>query len=140
MPVLGICLGMQFLCLSSEESPQSQTLGLIPHHVRQLYVSGSPSVGWMYNDVLTPDLSEDFSHSIYCTHSYGLTFPISSTPDSDVLSTYKLDDVTSVAMIVRHDTYVGIQGHPEKSGHMGIVMLNKLVDYTFSLKNLTSHD
>ena len=45
LAVLGICLGFQFLCLSSAEDPHSETLGLLEFHVQSITTPPTPSVG-----------------------------------------------------------------------------------------------
>src|SRR3990167_6921441 len=57
-PLLGICLGMQLLAESSEESPGVSGLGLIKGRVSKLKSEKLPHIGW--------------DDGYYYVHSYGL--------------------------------------------------------------------
>lgn len=121
-PFLGICLGMQMLFDSSEEGDGTvKGLGLLPGRVLRFspeYGLKIPQIGW--NSLVTacdPALRKDdyvyFVHSYYCA------------PDraQDVAATtlYGIEYASAVA----RDNILATQFHPEKSGEVGLAILNR---------------
>ena len=74
-PVLGICIGMQLLCLDSEEG-DARCLGIFPAHVRRLKPAENglkiPHVGWNTVGGLRGTLLEGIDEEtyVYYVHSY----------------------------------------------------------------------
>ncbi len=120
-PLLGICLGMQLLLDSSEESPGAAGLGLIRGTVRKL--SGDvkiPHIGW--NDVrpvapspLFPDPGEN--PVTYFVHS----FCVGIIPETVAITEYGVRFSASV----RNANVFGVQFHPEKSQIAGLHLLRR---------------
>ncbi len=121
--VLGICLGMQLMFSVSEEGGTHQGLGWIKGRVirfpDQLGLR-VPHMGW--NELaftreheLTKDVG-DLS-DVYFLHSYHC---VCERPE-DVLATAQYG-VPFTAMVA-HENLYGIQFHPEKSQHPGLIML-----------------
>jgi imidazole glycerol phosphate synthase glutamine amidotransferase subunit len=120
-PLLGICLGMQLLLDSSEESPGAAGLGLIPGTVRKL--SGDvkvPHIGW--DDVipvspspLFPDPKE--TPVTYFVHSYY----VGMIPETVALTEY---GVRFSASVKKGNVY-GVQFHPEKSQVAGLNIIRR---------------
>jgi len=121
-PFLGICLGMQMLFDSSEEGDGSvKGLGLLPGRVLRFspeYGLKIPQMGW--NSLVTvsdPALRKNdyvyFVHSYYCA------------PDrpEDVAATtqYGIEYASAVA----RGNILATQFHPEKSGEVGLAILNR---------------
>ncbi len=127
-PLLGICLGMQLLCRSSEEGTQPG-LGLIDARVRRFEFAGPtrlkvPHMGWTELDVQKPSPlldGLDGASRFYFVHS----FYVECAEESDVLAraTY---GVPFVAAFER-GTVQGVQFHPEKSHRFGIQMFRNFV-------------
>ena len=133
-PVLGICLGMQLAFERSTEQGGTPGLGVIAGEVRQLPRAGTPSgaragehgalklphIGW--NEVsftapspLTDGLPERCA--FYHVHSFA---PVPSAPE-DVLGTAVYG--APFASVVSHDSFYGVQFHPEKSSAAGLRLL-----------------
>ncbi len=126
VPLLGICLGMQILAATSEEFGARNGLGIIPGSVRALPEPGRqggiriPNMGWRKLSLCREDsLCHGLSEGVmtYFVHSYGFF----SEADSIVATS----DVNGLAVpaIVRRGHVVGCQFHPEKSGPVGLKML-----------------
>ena len=123
-PLLGICLGMQWLYDGSEEAPELRGLGLLSGWCRRLRPAPSeppikvPHVGWnrldLTGDGSIVDAVSDGAQ-VYLTHSY--VAPV--TPDT-VAST---EHGEVFASIVQRDQIAGVQFHPEKSGDVGLTIL-----------------
>lgn len=132
MPLLGICLGMQLLGDSSEESPGVPGLGVIPgatSYLGDLGAGGArvPHVGWSEVARRSPsdfaDCDVEDGHDFYFSHSFHLaphepdTLEVLATPFGEV----------SFYSAVRSQQTVGIQFHPEKSSRAGLSLLGELV-------------
>lgn len=122
-PVLGICLGLQLLCSSSEENDTS-CLGIFDCRVLR-FPRGSrvPHMGW--NDFVS--ISDDplleglkSTDNLYYVHSYYAGLNNSTTAVCDYLVPF------SAAM--HKDNFFGVQFHPEKSAGQGLVILKNFIE------------
>jgi len=124
-PLLGICLGMQLLFEESEENGPTKGLGLLPGKV-QRFAGGSykvPHMGWnqlefVQSSPLLKNLQEDY---VYFVHSYFV-----DAKDSKVLLA-KANYQEEVAAIVGNGNIFGMQFHPEKSGKLGMSLLDNFL-------------
>ncbi|HZH97843.1 MAG TPA: imidazole glycerol phosphate synthase subunit HisH [Fimbriimonadaceae bacterium] len=110
VPLLGICLGMQALFESSEESPGTSGLGLLSGEV--IRFKGSlkiPHMGW--NRVRFAG-AEDF---FYFANSFYVPLNPTTTGISDYGQAFSAS--------VKKDNVEGFQFHPEKSGAAGLRLL-----------------
>jgi glutamine amidotransferase len=121
-PVLGICLGMQLGFEGSTEQGGTPGLGLISGEVRELEHGALklPHIGW--NEVafegaspLTEGLPERCA--FYHVHSFA---PVPSHRE-DILGTSLYG--APFASVVAHDSFYGVQFHPEKSSAGGLRLL-----------------
>jgi glutamine amidotransferase len=129
-PLLGICLGMQWLFESSDEAPGLKGLGLLPGTCVRLRGSGHasadvkvPHVGWnslrlQRNGWITEGVAE--GAQVYFTHSY--VAPI--TGDSIAVTEHGEE----FAAVVQRGHVAGVQFHPEKSGDVGLRILRNFVE------------
>lgn len=125
IPVIGICVGMQMLALSSEEG-DLPGLGYVNATVKKFNVNDMkpklnlPHMGW--NDV-RPLTGNGIFSSIdnwpvfYFLHSY--YFSCNETGDAIATSDYGGEFVCAI----RHHNIFGVQFHPEKSHQYGIQLL-----------------
>jgi imidazole glycerol-phosphate synthase subunit HisH len=124
-PLLGICLGMQWLYEGSDEAPGVKGLGAIAGRCSRLPQHGAlkvPHVGW--NSLHAPrssrllaGVAEDTQ--VYFTHSYAA--PV--TPEA--AATCEHGAVFAAAVESGH--IFGVQFHPEKSSDAGIRILRNFV-------------
>ncbi len=121
-PVLGICLGMQLAFERSTEQGGTQGLGLIAGEVRELEHGALklPHIGW--NEVsfgAASPLIEGLPSrcAFYHVHSFA---PVPSVPE-DVLGTSVYG--APFASVVAHESFYGVQFHPEKSSAAGLRLL-----------------
>lgn len=120
-PFLGICLGMQMLFDFGYEFTKTAGLGLLSGEVRQIEAKGQkiPHMGW--NSItITQDCPLTYGlHNgdfVYYVHSYG-----AYTPKDNIAVTS--DYGGTVTGLVFHDNLYGTQFHPEKSGAVGLKIL-----------------
>ncbi len=118
-PFLGICVGMQILFPSSEESPTIAGLGVIPGRVRKFLVGKVPQIGWnMVNSRLSAVLLSGY---YYFVHSYYVA------PESPEIVVGEADYHTPFVAVIARENIVATQFHPEKSGELGLRFLQAWV-------------
>ena len=120
-PFLGICLGMQMLFEKSYEFEETEGLGLIPGEIVRLPDTGLkiPHMGWneleiMNSCPLLADVQE--GDSVYFVHSY-----LAKTAEENLSAVCNYG--VQVPALVRRGNVYGAQFHPEKSGAVGLRML-----------------
>jgi glutamine amidotransferase len=137
-PLLAICLGMQLLMDESEEFALTQGLGLIPGRVVPVLNTDSqgksrkiPHIGW--NDLKASNLKREWSgtllennkigDAVYFVHS----FMAQPFDDENLLAhvEYGSDRISAVTL---KDSITGCQFHPEKSGEVGLKILQRFVE------------
>lgn len=124
--ILGICLGMQLMCNSSQENGFHQGLGWIDAVVNPIPAAGIkiPHIGW--NDLVITrqhDLVRGLpaSPDVYFVHSYR----VECEDPNDVIATCHYGG-PFCAMFAR-DNVQGMQFHPEKSQQAGLKILSNFV-------------
>jgi glutamine amidotransferase len=127
-PILGICLGMQWLYEGSEEAPHLAGLGTFRGSCTRLSAGEVkvPHVGWN-SLVLSAPAGDawiargvpDGAH-VYFTHSYAA--PV--TGDSVAVTQHG----SQFAAMVERGPVAGVQFHPEKSGDIGLRILRNFVE------------
>ena len=120
-PVLGICLGMQLMCNSSEEG-DTKGLGIFDVDVIKFTNKVKvPQMGWnnIYN--LKSSLFEGISENeyMYLVHS----FYVPNCPQSIATTDYEVE----YASALQKDNFYGTQFHPEKSGDVGENILDNFL-------------
>lgn len=123
-PVLGICLGMQLMCNSSEEG---NARGLSIFDVDVVRFSNKvkvPQIGWNQITDLSGSLLKDIEEGeyMYLVHSYYAPL----CKDTIASSTYDVKYSTAL----NRDNFYGVQFHPEKSSDMGQKILNNFLKLT----------
>jgi glutamine amidotransferase len=125
-PLLGICLGMQFLFEHSDEMGHHEGLGLLPGYVTRFPEDGPkvPHIGWnqIEKSGAQPLLDgvPDGAYT-YFVHSY---YAVAEDSD-DVLATTQYG--LRYTSMVGRDNVFGIQFHPEKSQSIGLRILRNFV-------------
>lgn len=120
-PVLGICLGMQLMCKSSEEG-NVNGLGIFDIDIKKFSNDVKvPQMGWnsIYN--LKTSLFEGISENeyMYLVHSY-----YAPTNKYAIATTnYGIE----YASAIQKDNFYGVQFHPEKSGKIGAQILENFL-------------
>jgi imidazole glycerol-phosphate synthase subunit HisH len=120
VPFLGICVGMQWMLERSQESPETSGIGLFRGECERFPSDvKSPHVGWNQLDVAiaSPLFREVPSGSfVYFTHSFRVPLKETTSATSDYGGRF--------SAAIERDHAFGVQFHPEKSGDVGLKILN----------------
>ena len=139
-PFLGICVGMQVMFEIGEEFGTHEGLAAISGKVIRIPATGAsgqphkiPHIGW--SNLLRPHNRSTWEHTIleplsnvsadtaaYFVHSY-MCVP---TRENDRLADIDYNGITICAAI-QHGNAYGCQFHPEKSGELGLSILQKFL-------------
>jgi imidazole glycerol phosphate synthase glutamine amidotransferase subunit len=122
-PVLGICLGLQWLFAGSDEEPELPGLGLFPGRCRRIDAPGLkvPHVGW--NAVAVRRRSRLFAGMDEAFVYFSHTFAAPVVDDTVAVTDYG----GPFSAAVERGSVSGVQFHPERSGRAGRAMLANFV-------------
>jgi glutamine amidotransferase len=142
MPLLGICLGMQWLFEGSDEAPEVRGLGAMKGRITRLKGSPEhrlkiPHVGWNALEFRERHRHDPSTSSpvptagsrllrgvepgaqVYFTHSYAAPVTTDCVASTNHCATF--------ASVVERDNYFGVQFHPEKSSDAGLQMIRNFL-------------
>lgn len=117
-PLLGICLGMQFLLEESEEEGVFQGLGLVRGRVVPFTEGKIPHMGW--------NAVEDLRGPLFAGIPAGTQFYFVHSYYADTTEEYTMGTTEyyrTFAAAVGYGNVLGVQFHPEKSGAAGLQLL-----------------
>jgi len=128
-PVLGICLGLQ-ISLSYSEENDTPTLGILPGRVQRFAFDRRdlkiPHMGWNEVRVVQPHPLLDGvgpGDEFYFVHGY---YPVPDNPSHVFAVTdYEID----FACAIGRGNYFATQFHPEKSGRVGLALLERFAHW-----------
>lgn len=126
-PILGICLGMQLLGISSKEGKR-EGLKIVNGECSKFELPKNftiPHMGWNYvspkkDSILFRNITNP---KFYFVHSY--YFP-KNTEGQSSLCNYGIDFCSSF----EKDNIFGVQFHPEKSHHFGYLLLKNFIEFS----------
>lgn len=120
-PTLAICLGMQLLCESSEESPGVEGLGVIEARVQALSSPARPRFGWnrLVADAGCDAIEDGFAY-------YANSFGVRTRPVGWQCAMSSLE--APIVGAVQRGAVVACQFHPELSGPWGLELLKRWMD------------
>lgn len=135
-PFLGICLGMQMMMEASEEFGMHDGLGIFKGRVVKIPavdVNGNmhkvPNVGWYglktnnsWENTLLCDF-EGANPEVYVVHSY-----MARTEKSIERAAYYEYGGKHITAMIAKGYLFGCQFHPEKSGKVGLQMINRFLN------------
>ena len=127
IPLLGICLGLQLLFESSEESPGAEGLGILKGRILRIPDTDGrkvPQIGW--NDLSYPAQGRLFQGLpegtyVYFVHSYYLR------AEDPSIVTARTEYGVSIDAAVESGSVMACQFHPEKSESAGMRILENFL-------------
>ena len=127
IPLVGICLGLQLLFESSEESPGAKGLGILGGHILRIPDGEGrkvPQIGW--NDLSYPNPGRLFEgipegSYVYFVHSFYLR-----AEDPSIVTAAAQYGV-SIDAAVESGNVFACQFHPEKSEAVGMKILGNFL-------------
>jgi glutamine amidotransferase len=140
-PLLGVCLGLQWLFEGSDEAPGTPGLAILRGNCRRLsgFGEGSgaaesplkiPHVGWNSLAFTRPSAILDGvadGTQVYFTHSYAAPVTAATVATTTHGETF--------ASIVERGNVFGVQFHPEKSSAAGVRILRNFVQIAACCRN-----
>ena len=127
-PFLGICLGMQMLFEESDEVRPCKGLGVLPGRIERIQTGLKlPQIGWNALDILRPNAMTagvQQGDYVYFVHSF-MAVP---AEEGDLAAV--TDYGARVPAMVARGNLFGCQFHPEKSGKVGLKMLQNFAKLT----------
>jgi imidazole glycerol-phosphate synthase subunit HisH len=124
-PFLGICLGLEVLFERSAEDG-AVCLGVLDGTVERLKTNEKlPHIGWNTLERVRPHpvLEDAEGSAFYFVHSYAVV-----PRDPEVIAAETTHGVPFASAIAR-DHLVGVQFHPERSGQLGLRLLDNFVRF-----------
>jgi imidazole glycerol-phosphate synthase subunit HisH len=123
-PLLGICLGMQWLFDGSDEAPEFAGAGILPGRCRPFPDSvKSPHVGWNSLAIqgstrLLRGVAPD--SFVYYTHSFRAPVVAATSATTEYGQPF--------SAVVEQENIFGVQFHPEKSSDVGLRILRNFCE------------
>jgi imidazole glycerol-phosphate synthase subunit HisH len=128
-PVLGICLGLQLMCMESEEGG-TRCMGIFDVMVKKFQnlpgsnISGSfkiPQMGWNTIANLSSPLFNGIKENsfMYYVHSYYAEL----SPETIATTEY----IIPYSAAIQHNNFYGVQFHSEKSADAGIQIISNFL-------------
>lgn len=130
-PFLGICVGMQVLASIGYENGQNSGLDLIKGYVTKITpVAGLkvPHMGWNNIEI------KNFNHPILLGIEQGDHFYFANSyhfickNEKNIIANVEYGNV-KINSIIAENNIVGVQFHPEKSGEVGLRLLENFLNY-----------
>ena len=129
-PLMGICLGLQVLFGSSEESPGVSGLGIFPGTVKRFDLPQAlkvPQIGWNRINEVQPDCpmfeGVEEGSFFYLVHSYYVC------PEDEAIVAGTTEYGIDYCSCVWKDNVFATQFHPEKSQAVGLRILKNFWDW-----------
>ena len=121
-PVLGICLGMQLMCESTEEG-ETKALGIFPVQVKRFTNEKKvPHMGWNQLEDLKSDLLKGIVPNEYAYFVHSFYVPVIE----DTIAS--CDYILPFSAALQKDNFYACQFHPEKSGTVGVKILENFIN------------
>lgn len=124
VPFLGICIGLQCLFESSEESPASKGLGIFAGKIRRFQGSGRiPHMGWNSLEASRPSrLLAGLQEGAFTYFAHSYYAPVIGATAATCLY------MQPYTAVLEQDNVYAVQFHPEKSGSVGLRVMKNFLE------------
>ncbi|MDM5250164.1 imidazole glycerol phosphate synthase subunit HisH [Lysinibacillus sp. G4S2] len=128
-PLLGICLGMQLLFEQSEEVSPTKGLGFFKGSIKRFSGDNGerkyrvPHMGW--NELVVTKRPSWLKGEVAAKHVYFVHSFYATDIDETELIAYADYHGIKVPGIIVNGSITGMQFHPEKSGELGVYLLEQ---------------
>jgi imidazole glycerol phosphate synthase glutamine amidotransferase subunit len=124
VPFLGICIGLQCLFEESEEAPGVKGLGIFPGVIKRFVGDVRiPHMGWNSLDRIKPSKLlrglDEIAYT-YFAHSYYAPVNYATAATCHYVQPY--------SAVIEDNNIHAVQFHPEKSGPVGLKVVNNFVE------------
>jgi imidazole glycerol phosphate synthase glutamine amidotransferase subunit len=124
VPFLGICIGLQCLFDASEEAPGVQGLGIFTGTIKRFVGDARiPHMGWNSLDRVKPSrllTGLDESAYTYFAHSYYAPVNHATAATCNYIHPY--------SAVIESKNIYAVQFHPEKSGPVGLKVVQNFIE------------
>lgn len=124
--LLGICVGLQILFESSEESPQVEGLGIFKGVIKKIRAENLkiPHMGWNSVNFGESKIFAGVKNNsyFYFVHSYH------AAPENKNVIIATADYGEKITAAVESENIFAAQFHPEKSGDVGLQVLKNFIE------------
>lgn len=124
--LLGICVGLQILFESSEESPQVEGLGIFKGVIKKIRAENLkiPHMGWNSVNFGESKIFAGVKNNsyFYFVHSYH------AAPENKNVIVATADYGEKITAAVESENIFAAQFHPEKSGDVGLQVLKNFIE------------
>ncbi len=120
-PMLGICLGLQLMCKSTEEG-RTECLGIFENTVRKFPPKKKvPHIGWNNFSSTNGTLFHNINNEddVYYVHSYYANLSKQTIATCNYIQTF--------SAAIQHKNFYATQFHPEKSAKIGFKILKNFL-------------
>ena len=124
-PTLGICIGLQLMCKSSEEG-NTQCLGIFDEEVKKfvptLHEQKVPHMGWNTLEEMNSPLFKNLPQNpfVYYVHSFCASIGQNTIAQTNYIQPY--------SAALHKNNFYAVQFHPEKSGHIVEIILKNFIE------------
>ena len=124
-PTLGICIGLQLMCKSSEEG-NTQCLGIFDEEVKKfvptLHEQKVPHMGWNTLEEMNSPLFKNLPQNpfVYYVHSFCASIGQNTIAQTNYIQPY--------SAALHKNNFYEVQFHPEKSGHIVEIILKNFIE------------
>ena len=133
LPCIGVCLGMQLLFETSEESA-GEGIGFIDGNVRRISAERLPQMGWNTVDWPVGAESQTPRISARLDAAYFANGFVAAPKEESCVVAWATHEGDRFPSIVRKANTVGIQFHPEKSSRAGVEFLCAVAEEVLSCR------
>lgn len=123
-PFLGICLGFQLLFSDSQETKKTEGLKIFRSKIKKLGSSSTFNIGWRNVNFFKNNSLNIKKSYFYFVHGY---YADINKLEQKMINSYIFFEKKKICSSICIDNIFATQFHPEKSGKLGLKLLDKII-------------